>query len=59
MLAKKDSATQARHASIPDPLADVHMMREFDALTAGLIQRLAPVAVAAAMLWLAMVWAVA
>jgi len=35
------------------------MKRQFDALTAGLIQRLAPVSVAAAMLWLAMVWAVA
>jgi hypothetical protein len=58
MLAKKDSAMQARHASIPDPLADVHMMRQFDPLTAGLIQRLAPIAAAAATLWLAFVWAV-
>jgi hypothetical protein len=44
---------------MPDFSAMLHTMRQFDPLTAGLIDRLAPVAVAAAMLWLVFVWAVA
>jgi hypothetical protein len=43
---------------MPNISAVLHIMRQFNPLTAGLVDRLAPVAVAAAMLWLAFVWAV-
>jgi hypothetical protein len=40
-------------------LAGLLLMRDVNPLTAGLIDRLAPVAVAAATLWLAFVWVIA